>query len=634
MFIQFLILSVYGELFVSFEEMLDPASISWPKAWVANNAELSTNHAGQAATLILCFSTNIDIPASDAAITIKGYDDSTYHADITETAKGSMITARFDIGNLPVAGSYGPISLVISVADGGSIIASSQSFAEFAVIGSVPISEDLNVVWATNANLVVSEATSLEFSFTITKAIERYDYFVISLSDSFGFDYNKAKFSWTDGSEYFNETQSDYDLDSNSITVYGVVNPVYDDTLVTFTLSGFSNPRAKGISSSWSITYYRFGASTTIEIFGGTLSGTSLTTGAISFVSWSPVNDYISKSEIVADLVIFMNLKFTLAHDLVADDYIKITYNSAVVDLTAYTYTIDSGQALTEGTGVIISKNYELDCIIDSTNVVTCTANSDFSGTVSIINLIQFGTGTPSITTVKSYDSTDKDIDSSGKIGEFSYAVSADVVLIDEEVWVFPVYNAESNSMYSVSYSAYNSINHFVVSFKAMVNLVTSQEIDVYYPIDNSAIALTKYLTIPNTIHGIFTNCLTTLTDVTFSDNTDADLTIFSVETGILTFQTGMAYSANEYSSQYFSSKDADLVNQNIFTPLFSNQDDSTAELVLRYEVNSISYIFSKPMSFVYDEPYDYNMATFCRDVRLDGAPIQIYYRFSFDYAL
>ncbi|OMJ65593.1 hypothetical protein SteCoe_37940 [Stentor coeruleus] len=426
MFLPLLILSVCGELFVSFDKMLDPAPIGWPKTWVSNNVELSTNHEGESAFLTLYFSTSIDIPDSYATITIEGYSDSSYSVDISETLKGVMITATFDIDTLPAAGSYGPISLVISLVDGGSIIAASQSFATFSVTDPVPDSEILTVAWNADATKVVSEDTSLDFSFTITSDVERYDYFVIGLSDAFGFDDKKAEFTWADGSEYFNETSFEYDSDSNCVTVYGIVDPVYDSTLVTFTLSGFSNPRAKAAASSWSLTFYRFGTSTTVEIFAGTLSGNSLTAGAITFNSWTPTNDYIAKAEIVSGLLIFMDLEFTLAHDLVSGDYIEITFSS-YVDLHYTSYTTDTEQAISEdSTGVLISGNAELDCEYDGDNdfLVTCIANDNFSGKVSITTLIYFGDGAPSITTIKSKNSDDNEIDTVGKSGEITYAVA------------------------------------------------------------------------------------------------------------------------------------------------------------------------------------------------------------------
>ncbi|OMJ70655.1 hypothetical protein SteCoe_31315 [Stentor coeruleus] len=637
MFLPLLILSVYGELFVSFDKMLDPAPIGWPKTWVANNVELSTNHAGEAAILTLCFSTSIDIPDSNAAITIEGYDANTYYADISATLKGVMITANFDIGNLPVAtGSYGPISLVISLVDGGSIIAASQSFATFAIIDSVPNSEALTVTWSTGANSEVSEDTSLDFSFTVTSAIERYDYFVIDLSAEFGFDDSKAEFTWADGSEYFNETSFEYDSDNNCVTVYGIVEPIYENTLVTFTLSGFSNPRAKATSSSWSITFYRFGASTTIEIFGGTLSGSSLTAGAITFNSWTPTNNYIAKAEIVSGLVIYMTLEFTLTHDLIAGDYIDITFG-CTVGLHAYTYTTNTEQALNaNAAGVLISGNDELDCAFDGSSnfLVTCTANDNFSGKVTITTLVEFGASSPSITTIKSKNSNDYEIDSAGKSGEITYAASSSVVLIDEEVWAYPAVDATVDSAAGINLAADTTTFHFVVSFKAMVALAISQEIEVYYPVDSSDTALGNYLAIPATITGTFSDAVAAIAADTISANTDADLSVFDVSTGIITFQTGQAYSANEYSTQYFGSVSNVPADQYLFTPWFPSQEGSTEEFVLRYTKSNINYIFSKPISFVSNSVADYNLLTFCTDVRLDGAPIQIYLKFPYDYSL
>ncbi|OMJ71730.1 hypothetical protein SteCoe_29974 [Stentor coeruleus] len=638
-FIQLLLifLSVKSELISLFEEIPYPAQVNWPKTWISNNIDLSTNHAGESATLTLYFSTTINIPSNTyAEITILKFPE-TFSTILSETFAGKTIIAEFNIGKLPSPGSYGPLSLIISLVKGGSIIALSQSFGTFAIVDSLPQEEELNVSWAKGASLEVSELTSLQFSFEITKKIEKYDYFVIKISDDFKFDERLISFTWIDGLIYLNEHFLSYNQGANSIIIYGLINPVYSKTLITFIMLGLFNPRVNDISSPFFITFHRFGTATTIETFSGSLSASDLMLGAITLRSWKTSNDYIIKTQIVSGLVIFMTLKFELNHNLIAGDYIEIFY-STNVNLHAYTYPDNKMQGLTAATsttGVLISDNKELDCRFDEGfyYLVICTANDDFNDLVSVTTLIQFSGSEAYISSIKSYDYYGKQIDSIGKSGLFSYADSSSVVLIDEEVWAYPVYNALNYPLEGINFASENTGLHFTLSFKVMQTLTTEQTIKIYFPLKNSEIALINYIAIPKTIYGKYCYSTSSLLDwLCYPISSDLLSLIFVNE--LINFEIEENLYQNNYGHFYFGSQDESLVDNHIFTPIFPSQSNSKEEFVLKYKVDSIEYIFSKPIFFHPNNPFYYDLRVFCTDVRLDGLPIQIYIQFSFDYKI
>ncbi|OMJ66412.1 hypothetical protein SteCoe_36749 [Stentor coeruleus] len=633
MFLALIILSVSGVMFETFDEMLGPSKISWPSDWVENNIMLSSNHKGASATISIYCKTSVDVPTgSYVTIFIPDFVSETYYYTTLEdySADDTMIFTTISI-TLPEAGAYGPISLVISQSDGGQILASNEIFGSFAVIEQIPTSGTVTVTYAASTSYEVSQSTSLTFALTMDVQMETFDYLSIDLSAS-EFTYgDNGDLSFSKGGDNFNDTSAIYDEDNDCIWIFPLINQISESTQIEFTLSGFYNPPAVGLSSQWTVTAHRYGTPTTLKSFSGTGPSTATTPGAITFTSWEPYNNNIAKTEIVSNLALYMTLKFTIKHELVDSDYIKVTFTNA--DLFATTKPGDDKLAKTTGSiddYYILTDNDELTCTAISAAIVKCVVNLNADevlasgSTVTIYNLVTFSSSSASISSIISYTSADKKIDESAStIGTITYTgtlIAEPSLYIADQALTTTAIAAEAGN---------TGIYGIVLSLLPGTTVDTTTSMTLYFPFVKEATANNENFAIGTSGFALYGTQKAALDATTFDSATAASSTF---NTGYITFSPGETLTASQQFNIFFVGGTSPTAGA-IFFPSFITTAYSRIEAAIKYTVSSKTYVFSKPLWFYDGEGVVPTLQLFCTDALFKGLPAFITFKVPFEYA-
>ncbi|OMJ88172.1 hypothetical protein SteCoe_9905 [Stentor coeruleus] len=627
---------VYGQVLLKFDEMMSPVDISWPTAWVSAIATPSSNHIGTATVTVSC-KVPIDLESDAyAVLSIPGFTDATDTLGAASNADEDIsftFTCSFD-----TADTYGPISLVIRQSVNGQILAASNNIGSIAIIGEEPTSTDSLTVSFVTASRAISDDATLKFQFTLgaSERLERYDYFVLYLDDSFDF---------SDGEIIWDSTADDYELfcnmtidtsSSGIITIYGLLNEVHAAATVVFSISGFSNPITSRSAStySWEIEVWRFGTPTLIKIVEGSGPADAIDPGTMSDGQWSLVNNYVSG--IYVGLTAFTKLSFKPGNDIPVTGSVVITFATGST-INAKAYTSSSKQALTtvddSNPAYIWAETSQsgasLTCTVGSATEATCTvAGATIAGgqTITVYNLVTF-TATTSVSTIVSkftvsQESALKTIDSySASTATTKTLCTTCTDLYTDVVAYFSQVGASSETVKSEAGSS-DSFG-LVVSVKAPTTLTASADsIVISFPflkadsadltnIDmGSSCALAKSSTV-NAIYGGNNYA----TGSALTDGLDCGSASLSY-----TFQTDVTGST--YFTYYFTSAAAGTKVYFPYTPI---QKKSMKELVVKVvHGTTMNYYRSVPLYLSKNTNLSPVFTPFCPEYAIPGLPATI----------
>jgi hypothetical protein len=303
MHILFFLLSVSGS---TEGDWLNPLDILPPSGWAPDMLQVSSNHAGDENIKITVFCRiEFDLSVGNVAtLIVPGYYGSpfTFILPIVQL-QGSDNIFLFSTGSdgksitNPVAGVYGPISLVVTQSLNGQIIASSNSFFEIAIIAAAG-TDTLTVAYKNTSSTVVNTAASLTFSFTLGVVMNQMDYLVLFLDENWPTASTLSTPAWNMAAAtnaVWSMTSSHYAPMTNTThgtyTIYGLPQVFLNTTTVmSFTLSGFTNPPSVIDGFSWELKAMRFGTATTLRAFSG--AGTlTVTAGTITGAAWALSNN-------------------------------------------------------------------------------------------------------------------------------------------------------------------------------------------------------------------------------------------------------------------------------------------------------------------------------------------------------
>ncbi|OMJ89275.1 hypothetical protein SteCoe_8572 [Stentor coeruleus] len=632
MFFALLLLSVTGEMFYSFDSMLDPLHIKWPKNWVSNMVEPSSNHAGETVSINVYCYVPITLPIGTyVELTVKGLTTATKSYNLAAEQKSTDDnTFTFTGYVLPsTAGSYGPISIVIRQSSTGQILAASEVLGVLGVTSSKPTAGSLSVTWGT-ASKIISASSSLTFSFSLTASMDEYDFFVLNTDSNFPFTTLTGP-TWAEdasGTTYFSSMGVDAQKDSNKVVFYGLQTPVYEDVTGTFTLTGFTNPDyvKSGSGYSWSLEVYRFGTKTILQRFTSTQPSDSTVAGAITISSWTPSNSYLDKSDIVLGLSTFMTVKFSGAHTVTSGGYFDITF-SAGVSLSSVSYvTADADQVLIDGgTGseyIYAEPVSSISCSI-AVQVVTCTVKDDQSisaGTqISLYTLVLFGSS-PSISSIKSYNKDAKMIDTTAAAESITYsATTSKVLLANAPVAYITTSKSDATSLNTVGT---NGNSGLVVSFLADGSITTSSSFSISAPLIIQDSATEFSLGFASSVYGIYpsTNTQAVFTTTTFA--TTAGITP-QLNSGTLSFTSPIAYTdATHYVNLYFGAGSSGTPGK-VYMPNFETGLQARHEFAIKYTISTKTYVWAKPLYFI-SATSDPAFLFYCKDSPAPGLPAKL----------
>jgi hypothetical protein len=394
MYLLILLITAFGSIFYSFDDMLDPYDILPPKSWVPDILQISSNHAS-ATSVTITVTCNIpaDIPAGAVAtLTIPGFPSSPffYYLSTLQTSSSDNVFVFTGITNPSLARVYGPISLVVTQVLGGQILASSKAFFSLALLPAVTPGS-LTVDYSSNSvSNTVSTDTSLTFSFPLSVALRQLDYIVLTLDSSWTIKSTLSAPTWnmaqpttvaawsTTGYQYVAGTASTL----GTYTIYALQQDFATTTTISFTLSGFTNPAFVITAFSWDLKVMRFGTGTIRQWFTGTGPST-LKAGTIISASWGLSNSYLtatdssSTSQVANGATLFNTFTFTTVNDIPASGAVQVTFGGVTSFMN--NYPTDARQLVSTGSAYMdfSPKSAFADCLWNNWNaVITCILGS------------------------------------------------------------------------------------------------------------------------------------------------------------------------------------------------------------------------------------------------------------------
>lgn len=633
MFLAFIwIICSSGQYISFFGDMQNPADIYWPEAWVPNNIELSTNHEGSDIFFKVHCRIFIDLPHGTAASLHLPYPEEVLRYYIDSNVKaGEDMELTFGPRVLN-KGVYGPISLIIRKTTFGKIFASRAAFGEIAVIGRKPSTTyNLTVSFSQSSSLIITEASTLNFYFELNsqEQIEKYDYFIIELDTSFG--YNNGKLSWDQSFEdsvLFTNTAIDT-YDDNKIIIYGLQNSVPANTRISFSISGFKNPKnsKNAYRYDWTLSIYRFGTPTLLKVVKGSGPGNKIHPGTIRWPSWNFVNGYINKSEAHEGLVVFMKLNFQIEHDIPENGKIYVDFSGVDIDL--YDWKPDDHQSLHSGKFIFAEaskSNAQLSCDITDSKSSFCTVNFEMiprTAFISIYNLVKFN-GDASVIRIKSmiYDIKELELKT---IDEINYSNLYAETYIQRN-YDYQAIGSGAISYFTKSRNEVSEVNQagdygsygLVLSILNLGNFNYDDEVSVMLPFKIGNTPDLKKVVFEPEVYGLWSSESDVFNDNTFSIQMKFD--IQKCEEGLISFNLKRDYSYGEYINIYL------LNNQIIYLPMLPVTEKDMYELVIKVKArsNHYTYYLSKPINFVVSTKGTFAKHHFCLAADIPGLPVKI----------
>ncbi|OMJ80383.1 hypothetical protein SteCoe_19377 [Stentor coeruleus] len=630
---------VSSELFKSFDQMLSPVNITWPDKWVFNIVELSSNHAGENVSVTV----NCKIPEGvpkDAVVLMKilGFPEENHYYIVPETQVPEEDNV-FIFTSVPLPddpGAYGPVTIVVrNFSESAQIHAASYNLQSIAVLPALLKYDPLTVTYSSGATKIVSETTTLKFAFSIQANMNINDYFVLTCDDKYQLS-STITLQWTDGAtgtEYFQDMEYIAYKPEKIIVIYGLKVSLSDDVLASFTVSGIINPsyKIKPQNCIWEIKIYRFGTKTTLQKFSGD-GPSSVTSGAISSISWLPSNPYLSSENIVVDLVLYMTLEFTISHKIPYDGYIKIGFNNAIINQPLYKVSTgyDDKDNLVESTFIYAEPNNKLLCSIKSINEAKCTVinlSGISAGSINIYNLIQFTGNTDTqikylTTYINNSDSTDDTNDDIiDDASDLPIIVYSSNLIIKNILIEFYAKNDDTFSMFTGNVEEYKLLVSLDLDFDTSVE----DKVAIVFPFKFASIA--EEFTI-----NFLGNCearVTKTSEIPIKYDEGAtdilDVNCDTLSTAVITL-----------SKKYYSDNKLNLFlrsrnENNIAMPIFESSYVSKHEVAIIFAVSQVTYVYSQPL-FIYANTVKPDLKFMCLSSSSLGIPANIVYTPVFNY--
>lgn len=641
MFFALLLLSVSGTLFVSFDSMLDPLDIHWPDGWVFNMVEFTSNHAGDSAYVHVNCNIPIILPVDTYVEIDLGFANAYYITlDAEQPSKQDNIF-KFNVGTLPSAGTYGPISLVVRESANGQILAARESLGFIAILASAPagVSSSLVVV-NTGSSFVASASTTLKFTFTLNGDLYPGDYFYIDFDSSFGV--KSLSIAWDEAdtstaTQYLNSTGLEVvENDDGTLIVgayiYGIQNVVASNLVACFSLSGFTNPpyAKSGNGYSWSVEAYRFGTVTKLQKYLGSTPTAAITAGAVTVSSWTPSNGVIDIAKIAKDSILYMTLTFSITHEIGAAGTIVIDYTGVALNDIAYNPLQDQVKATITGDFVTFINSDQLDCItcvLTSATKVTCTVIADktlpASSVINVYTLTHFSSSASTATVsaiTTAYNSNTLDTLATAK--SLTLQVSTVSTLLTEPISYFTPLSGDISTSFTAA-SGDADLYGLYLAFPTAVVLSASQVVNVNLPIQKVSTACDFDIAFGTSAEGMYP---TTNDDAAVTDWENVavaltnSLTMATVTTGKIAITLVSTYAASDYINLVVASGSTALTAGSIIMPNFVTGVYSMHEITVSMTVSSVFYYYSKPFYVTVGSAATVVLTPACSNAGIPGA--------------
>ena len=410
-------------------QTLQPGRITHPATnWVNNAIELSVNNLNKSGVSVtLQFNAESALTAGVAEITFpSGFTIS--GATVTSPSTASLTTISSSVvrvtnltwssntDNTIVIGTvqnpasatgYGPFGIVTRHSDQGQIVDCNAVFGSVGIAPQASTITSFALAYATGSSGAINHsAQSVEFTFTISKDLWKYDMFVITMSDKFQVDAGVTCESYVSGNaiNYYNSSIGTtgvgvHTLDCSATAVSSTLTTATADMTPAFTaqklyiygnafdidadgafmpdaknvklrISAITNPAAVYGGLSWAIETIRFQTNTIIEDQSSPSSSLTIIKGAIAS------GTYVSSWNVDADKLYngakaFMDASITTGNAVYRDSHAEITFTDQFSSMNS---AVGSGQVVK-----CWMIEYE---VSEGTNVTTCS-----EGTTSRIDI-------------------------------------------------------------------------------------------------------------------------------------------------------------------------------------------------------------------------------------------------------
>ena len=602
---------------------LSPSPISYPQTfWCVSPILLSSNHAGEIVTLTLSANTLPFLAVGTyIEITIPNFPLPTLSKSLTDPkpayADFSLTFSSVSLPNTP--GIYGPISVLILLSPTGQILASNKVFASLGILGPKPVP---NQVTVTNlGSTALSATTSLSFLFSLSIDLQKFDTMVLWLDSAFSV--KTPGITWDNlqsGTPFFNTTGIYADTTTNSITFYGLQQPILEAVTVGFTVSNILTPASVPSSSMFRIEILRFGTNTVLQRYSST--GNWVVAGVLA-ITWAPSNNYLSSSQLVNGNIAYMSLSFTLIHQIPALGGIEIVFSG--VDISATSSLAASANQLTTANSAFstayldYSPHSLISCAVLSATEVQCSASSPVpAGTlITIYNLVTF-TGTPAeVTMSKTYDGNLLIIDMRPGAYTLTYS-STSVLLAAPNIYITNSISGDFSSTAVYSTGAYTSAA-ISISFQSPVTFASTTPISIFAAVVDSANAADFAISLASPLYGNVLLAGSAVYD--FSTSSYALNSIPSItSTGIsFTPDPFTVYAMDWVNVLIYSGSQDTLGTFN--APNFSSNKYTRYEIGISFTSGSTLYQYLQPLTLV---PYSISTSSFslmCLSISWQGIP-------------
>lgn len=621
-----LLISVSGTIFYSFDPGLDPADIHYPGGWSPNPIDLSTNHAGETATVIINCNIQANlVPGFYVSVQIPGFSANPFIlTNLNPPPPGQDSQFVFQGVVLPsAAGTYGPISILVRSSSSGDIIASSQAYGSIGIVPPrTPVIPTLSVSYASSSeSTTVNTTTSLSFFLPISLNLKKYDYFVLTLPNLFKFAF--PTLVWGQYSLQYQmlgpfgvayNSMSLSQLNSpppQTITVYGLQQDLMGLPLnVSFTIGGLQNPSyvTTGTPYNWMLEFFRFGTHTGIQRYSGTGPTVLTTPGAILSVSWGPSNGYLSSSSFVSGLLIYMTLSFNPSHNIPAGGSVLITYSNANVQ-NQYLGTGSQSISNLGGTAYIYSEPIGAfsSCALTSSTLITCSVNTNTNinqgSPITIYTLTKFtGSNNAGIVSIVTKDSQSNTIDlSNSNLPSVTYLTSS-TLLSEPTIFFSNSLNAQTAAQINLigGSSGYGIVLN--AQLGSTYSISTTQTLNLAGPFSSSSTAVDMALALGGALSGLISTTSTT-SAINFSGNTNSfaaqifKSSLGSQSSNSIQFTPGLALASSSYVNVLLKSGTGTALGQN-YLPNFPSNLYTRYETCLYWTAGASNYVYCKPLTF------------------------------------
>ena len=639
---------------LSLDDFLSPLPISHSFTWHLSPIELNSNHVDKFEQLNLFFYLNGwigELGQTDFQMKVFG-DKSFIRCEVivvSEVENEFKAICNYSV-NEP--GIYGPVHIRLLKPETNQTLAENPTFGYFGVLSPEPsITENSlqveHIFGTNNTDLLVSQSTSISFSFTLESEdyLRPGDYLKLTSGKNFEFIENSVKFKWTNemsSSSVLKNTEISLNPETNELFIYGFKdgwNLKRLELNVSFEITGIKVPESiiSTDDNEWVLDIWRYGGRTLVKKFAGKGPASNLVPGKIEIVSWRPLNE-IMKDFIFQEYVGYSLIEINTEHNIPAGGEISMElYN---VSLCQYSFITDKEQVAKTAPGLgdsetctVVAVNgdkKELSCWVEDFDVysqVNCTTVEEIKSPVFIYFLTQFIDLSLSVNSTMVRDSEGNLVDAL----EETFNVSLTSIF---QLEVNQLYIAESSS----SEDGRNMVGEsglfgLVFSFNAPLALDEGDMITIYLPASTAHTRNERYLSFTEDYYGLFASG----SDIKFNPTILSDAeTIPSYSLFISKGQIRIFLHTKVESGSslvYFIAAGDSSSQQNLSLPLIPTRLTDFSEVIVILEKSSNIFAYSQPLYLEKNiDDLELSITSFCNNVHIGGLPIEIQVSLSFDY--